>query len=553
MKRFMLIFVVAVTIVYSGCASGSESGGAAAQTTGNNSVASEQNENEDYRVLSFLGPDSTNPFIKFGDREEYATWHELMRLFSERGLAPEFEVVPHDQYLTTIQTRLASATNLPDFMQISSLDLSTVMNLVSQGMILSVTDIIEGYSDGTAKNFYETGKGVHSRLLNTAEDGHMYWISQIQMTTFAGELASTSMGMTIRKDWLDKVNLPMPATAEEFRQALIAFRENDVNGNGLEDEVLVSSFTGFYTGIAQWFGLVGELSSFIIEEGVVTSPWYQPGARAYFEYLNQLVQDNVLDVAIVGNTTGDMQGQRVAENRAAALYTYTMQTWEEPATGDPDALYLQVHPTVGTAGITPVLAIEPPRLSFGRWIFTRELTDFEAAGRLLDLLSGEEYEILTQWGIEGDTYEWVDGERQLMDMGLSLNWEQAAQQRIAIGDILYANGFMFMKRRFVPMENEINVVPEAKAQSQLNLFGYSPTTPLGTTHYFPVMTQAQVERRLELITDLNTRSTELMAQLILGHAPLENWDSYIAELEALGLAEIIAIDQTVLDRYLNFQ
>jgi putative aldouronate transport system substrate-binding protein len=156
---------------------------------------------------------------------------------------------------------------------------------------------------------------------------------------------------------------------------------------------------------------------------------------------------------------------------------------------------------------------------------------------------------LTQWGIEGETYEVVNGEKKLLPIALNAGWEQAGKEGKAIGDSLWANGSMFPKRRFVPMENEISVVPDYKAEYQRQVIDYHPTTPLGNSNYFPVPTKEQVERRLELITDLTTQSKQLATQLILGQASLDDWDAHIESLKNLGLDEILEIDQSLLSRY----
>jgi hypothetical protein len=44
----------------------------------------------------------------------------------------------------------------------------------------------------------------------------------------------------INQGWLDKLGLPMPATIEELETTLIAFRDQDPNGNGIPDEIPLS-------------------------------------------------------------------------------------------------------------------------------------------------------------------------------------------------------------------------------------------------------------------------------------------------------------------------
>ena len=50
--------------------------------------------------------------------------------------------------------------------------------------------------------------------------------------------------MWINTEWLDTLGLDMPQTAEEYEEVLIAFRDRDPNGNGIQDEIPFSGAQG---------------------------------------------------------------------------------------------------------------------------------------------------------------------------------------------------------------------------------------------------------------------------------------------------------------------
>lgn len=56
------------------------------------------------------------------------------------------------------------------------------------------------------------------------------------MPIFEAEVGMSG-GLMIRKDWLDKYDLDIPQSIDDFLNALRAFRDNDPNGNGTADEV----------------------------------------------------------------------------------------------------------------------------------------------------------------------------------------------------------------------------------------------------------------------------------------------------------------------------
>lgn len=56
---------------------------------------------------------------------------------------------------------------------------------------------------------------------------------------------STSGVLFINKTWLDKLGLPVPATMDEYYEALKAFKKKDPNGNGKADEIPRPSASSF--------------------------------------------------------------------------------------------------------------------------------------------------------------------------------------------------------------------------------------------------------------------------------------------------------------------
>ena len=199
-------------------------------------------------------------------------WQQLTADLAERGIQLELDLIAEDQYKTVIQTQIAAGLDC-DMVNINGVDSKTRMNLIKQGVLVSVNEIWDNYSEDTTKEFYTTGDGA-VLALNTMEDGNIYWLSPITIGDYQGEQWGSVKGAMIRKDWLDKLNLKVPKTTEGLYNALLAFKQQDVNGNGANDELVRASLNGFYNGIAQMFGLGTDLICFTdYESGEVTSPW----------------------------------------------------------------------------------------------------------------------------------------------------------------------------------------------------------------------------------------------------------------------------------------
>ncbi|MDF2651193.1 MAG: hypothetical protein K0Q73_6998, partial [Paenibacillus sp.] len=96
-----------------------------------------------------------------------------------------------------------------------------------EGAFVALNDLIEKHAPNI-KKFLEARPDV--KAVGTAADGKMYFLP------FApdGEAAS---GWFIRQDWLDKLGLAVPKTADDYYKVLKAFKEKDPNGNGKADEI----------------------------------------------------------------------------------------------------------------------------------------------------------------------------------------------------------------------------------------------------------------------------------------------------------------------------
>lgn len=125
------------------------------------------------------------------------------------------------------------------------------MDLANKGTIQPINTIMDEYGDGTFNRFIHE-KYPFMAQLTTAPDGNIYWYTSVQAQTYEDKPAPTCRVINIRKDWLEKLGLEAPETAEEFISVMKAFQENDMNGNGAADEIVTVDTSGdfFMTGIA---------------------------------------------------------------------------------------------------------------------------------------------------------------------------------------------------------------------------------------------------------------------------------------------------------------
>ena len=64
-------------------------------------------------------------------------------------------------------------------------------------------------------------------------DGHIYGFAEYT----SNPSANNPEKMWINSAWLEKLEIEVPTTTEELKNVLIAFRDGDPNGNGIQDEI----------------------------------------------------------------------------------------------------------------------------------------------------------------------------------------------------------------------------------------------------------------------------------------------------------------------------
>jgi len=130
-----------------------------------------------------------------------------------------------------------AANNLPDLFMVRR---ETMLRLIKQGLLAPVDDLYAKMPNRTAKHYDSASKN------NTTINGHSYGFAD------PGSIAKNE-GLLIRKDWLDKLGLKVPATLDELYNVMVAFTTQDPDGNGKNDTYGYGAFQEINT-YEEWPG-----------------------------------------------------------------------------------------------------------------------------------------------------------------------------------------------------------------------------------------------------------------------------------------------------------
>lgn len=557
----LCLFSAMLTSVFAGCSQ--ESGGTASGAAPSDGDSSQ----EQVSTLRVMGIDKTitvdNGEISLSDWAESGCtiWDAFTSQLEENGIRLELDLIPDDQYQTVCQTRLAAGIDA-DIMNITPLDDQTRLNLVNQGKLVAINDVLENHSSGDAKEYYTNGDGAEMMRKSSMEDGNTYWLTDITIAMNEdGEIGEGApMAFMIRKDWLDALGLPVPTTTDELYDTMKAFQENDVNGSGEVDEVLSISLKDFSSGLACFYGMGRDMTYVDDSDGTVKSPWYHENIKPYIEFVKSLVDAGFVD-------TSDQLDEKKAENKIAGLFDWATETWDEVGITVPEgaeaAYYIPVVLKASNSadGTEPYLPWQRGyQLGGNKYAITSECTDLDAAGRLLDFLVSEDYRILTEFGVEDYSYT-VNEDGSLASVKGS---DQTDVQVVDMGPALWTNSSIlprFELKSAQDWQNEMQAAVEAgktmgypetgfqeKMDYCVNYADYEYKRAHESEPDYAAATAEELNTISSITNDLTTYSEELLTKLVLGQQSMDDWDTYMSDLQRLGLDQLIEVNQARYDR-----
>lgn len=531
--------------------------------------------------------------ITFEETKKTDSWPYLCNLFAENNLELDYTVVERDQYPAILQATLSSK-DLPDFFYAASLSTADCVNLIETGLLMNIDDALQ-YSNGTAKAaFAEGGLYYVSRQLNTYTDGGMYFFGNVskqisvENETFGpNAIIGNNCTMLIRQDWLDKLGLDMPTTIDEFFDVLVAFQENDMNGNGLKDERLCINVMGsdsrgtqysdsMFNGVAQWFGLAPFNYSLDRATDLAMVPILQPGYTAYINFIKKCVEAGVIHLADVvsyyngGTDEGSALSKAMQEDAVAAYFGVALA---DHAYQSETAVYRSM-PTLKTVdGVKPLQNASSGYKAWSRWAFTKN-ADPRAVAAFLDTICTQDYAKFITFGIEGETYK-IDSESGYYIFTASNKTDDIKATGKARGYMLVIDSYLpdasqigwyqeyygplnwasydeFLNSRYFTEKVQNEYKPNQIENLKIVCDNASKTQLVNFNNDLEMIAPMNTMEEADILdmynADLETRMAELTSGFITGQYDINKLSSYIDELNAIGLQEVLGVRQAQYDR-----
>jgi len=464
---------------------------------------------------------ATNSYYTNADLSQAEIIKEVVK---RSGVNVEWQLLPPGNYQDAIAPRLAAGSALPDIIKLPDMD--PTMKYINGKLFVPIDSYYEKFGVNLKKLYNGEYAGLKASL--TTPDKKMYYIPQIGL----GKEYQPYFMVNMR--WLNNVGLKEPTTIDEFTNMLKAFRNNDPNKNGKQDEIPLSIEKGYIgKSFGPMFGLDLESRFFADKSGKVHFSYFEAAYKDYLTYLNSLYKQGLLDPDFA-TTTRDQKISRFAKDITGATFDYSWQMSQSYSNQFKD--YDGKTPIV--KGIAPVKNINGDQYYVGRNVGTgifgisRDCKDPELAFKFLDFAISDEAQTLYNWGVEGVTYNVVDGKKVYTDKGKDNDFIQKyginPVNMPSIQSTAMAEGIL--PAWHVQVDKQIS--PMVKA-------------PWPAVYSLPE--EASVES--QYLTDLNTYIDEMEMKFILGTESLANFDKYKDKLKNMHVDELLKVRQAQYDRY----
>lgn len=476
------------------------------------------------------------------------------------GVELEFEI--YSEAAAKLSLLVAANAELPDIINFP-LDDATVFKYGSTGVFQNLNEYYA--NEEISPNFHALTQEHQDIMLSSIvmANGERYSMPQI------GFYLPNNMcyHLMINKNWLDQLNMEMPTTTDELRTVLEAFKANDLNGNGLNDEIpMMGSTRGWGSDIAAvLLGSFTQINTtanyFYPKDGVIQAAFMEDEFREGLKYIAGLIDDGLLDSTSFTQTRDQLVA--ICNSDVAMVGVIQDRGWpfNAPADVGPSYNLLYDHPVC-----SQYVYLEIPTGPNGAhnvnyqpdgvnqlFFITSDCDDPELAFRLGDLGYDPYNSLISRHGTEGENWT--------RDPEVLKNYEAATIDGVTMEPTWvllddpwghtqnkhwmqqYPGCFTFDFNLTLgqPKDPRLSILELVYAMNKDDV----PAEYIGKQVY----TEEEVEELSMIQIAIDDYVRECITAFATGNMDVENdWDRYINELKSMDVERYLEIVQNGYDR-----
>lgn len=463
------------------------------------------------------------------------------------------------------ETLLFASDEMPDLLALgqSPMTREEVQKYASEGYLLDWTPYLE-YMPNVVALMEEYPE---LKTMIEFEDGGIYGWPRIFKSNV--EPNCIPLYVFLREEWLENLGLEYPKTVDELYDVLVAFKEQDANGNGDPDDEIPMLYANRDNSVnnvlypIMWaYGVTDReqvYHRYIDENGTVGIYDTQENYKEFLRYVHKLYEENLINqdmfvienaeaneyvnadrAGIFGNTGYDVTGDNIRTSVCQIGFTSEYNEEAVICAGTvvvPDFVY------VANSDMD-----EEKIIALAKWI---------------DFICTDEGQLTMRNGFDGVTYdlnEVVEGHgipdhlAKAEEYGYGTDTNAFREEKalaLNMGTVFTASyGTIYDMLAYAddPMADEIWNQTTLNALREM-VVRENPDVKVVASYPNVFYTEEEANERTSLKVDIETYLKTAYAQFITGEMDLDaDWDKYLGELEKIGLSRLLEIEQDAYDR-----
>lgn len=408
------------------------------------------------------------------------------------------------------------------------------LKAIEEGVIIELNDVIDQYMPNL-KKYLEEHPDI-DKMIKT-DDGIYYEFPWVKVP-------ATTYGLVVRQDWLDDLGLAMPETIDEWETVFRAFKEEK------GATAPWSTRYGTSSGSRDWDPFLdaqGVLRTFFVgDDGKIHMAQMEDGQKQYLELYQRWYKEGLLDVDFASIDESQLNS-KILNGETGATFVDIGKIESLNAAADEEGFKLVAapYPVLKKGDVCPTAHYSQAYTGAYGVAISGTCKDVERAARLIDWLYGEEGHMLVNFGIEGETYEMVNGYPTYTEFITDNPQRLSITEALSGYTMAYAYGPFVTDERY---QEQYYGLDEETA----NAYEIWQNTDVKKHILPPVsLTLEESEENSVIMSDVWDYSNEWQTKVIMGEESLDNWDTYIQNMENMGALRAIEIQQAAYDRYMN--
>ena len=544
-KALSVILTAAMVFSLVGCSKGSgktdSTGSSTAETSTAESTESGKAGTTNFSIFAGIG--SLSP-----DNSEKTL---IKKMNEAMGVTINWDCISGDTLTEKKNLILNTGADLPDALMGASLTDYELITYGASGLLIPLEDYI---NEDTMPNLMSVIKERPNLLATcTMPDGHIYSlpsISEMGFTYSDGNdyyIGAIPQFTSINKDWLAAVGMDMPKTIDELHDVLVAFRDQDCNGNGDKtDEIPLSFMYGNWcagmTSLFSAFGFTDYNDQHrAIKDGKV---YYQAATENYkaaIKYFHEWYKEGLIDTEAFSQDASQYIAKGSADDAKLGVFSW----WEIPeVVGANRADSYEYLPFLTDAnGKSGVNLNEQGTTAHSSFAITNKCTNVELLLKWVDQLYDP---INSMQAIYGPIGEFFAEEPDANGVYKTRKLAEGETEGELKGKLE-----LYGPTRQLSTDFGTYYYMEDRAQQRLKDLNDFWFPHVDNFEYYPSVTYTldETETINEYISDIQALTSEQTAKWLTEGGIDEGWDSYVKQLDSIGLQDVIKAWQDAYDRY----